>query len=111
MTSEQIQAEIDRLNARLKPLLAERDALNHQCRDARSREFIAANRITLDQVQLSSGDGVPWFGDLKPFADWLIATKCRKRWAEWNGCLFMVSELSHYRADWSTTGYLEHVPA
>lgn len=108
LTAAQLNAEIDARAARLAPQLQELEALRRQLRESASLEWIAANRVTLDQVQRSKGDGVPWFGHVSRFCDWLTATGCQKRWAEWNGWLYWTAELMVGRFE-PTPGMMEHV--
>lgn len=110
MHSDEIRAELERKKAALAPLQAEVGALQRQLRDALSREFIAANRIRRADVQMSSGPGVPYFGHIKVYIEWLRSTRCAKRYAEWNMWLYPVAELLDMRMDPDAPGLAEHVP-
>lgn len=59
----------------------------------KSEAFISENRITKDDVQLSHGDDLPWFGHITNFVDWLRKTNCKRPWAEWNGTLYSTKRL------------------
>ena len=61
-------------------------------RKIKSRDFIAANEITMADVELSSGDDRPYFGDVWNFAKWLKSNSA-KRFAEWNGQICFQSDL------------------
>ena len=93
MKSDTLKAEIDALKAELSPLQIRLAKLERDHRDALSREFIAANGITRDQVESSAKtEDKPWFGHIADFVDWL-GWHPGKPWAEWNGTLYLVSEL------------------
>ena len=109
MNAKELKAEIDARAARLAPQLAELEALRRQHREAVSREWIAANRVTAGQVQLSSGDELPYFGDVMKFARWMKETGCAAPWAEWNGLLYSSAELMAGRMCRDAPGYAEHV--
>ena len=66
-----------------------------------SRQFIAVNGITAEDVESSGGEGKPWFGDVVTFANWMKSTGSQKRWAEWNGSIHFASDLRSGR--WSNT--------
>ncbi len=80
------------LDAQIAKLTAERNRLQHVADKNASIEFIRVNQITRDKVQMSSGQGVPWYGTLAEFGRW-----CRDRsdrnWAEWNGRLHHMSDI------------------
>ena len=93
MKSEAIKTQIESLKAELEPLQARLSKLERDYRDALSREFIAANQITRDQVETSTKDeSKPWFGHIKEFVKWL-GWHPGKPWAEWNGMIYPTSEL------------------
>ena len=91
-TSTEIRTEIDRLNAQIEPIARERDILEREESDALSREFIAANEITLDCIEMSRGDGKPYFGTVWKFGKWLYRNS-KKPWAEWNGLIYSTMDL------------------
>lgn len=105
----EIQQQITALRARIAPLNAEIAALERQHRDAVSREWIAAQKLKLEEVERSSGDDKPWFGHIKQFADWLNANNCQKPFCEWNGCLYPTKEIiaGHMRRE--APGLFEHL--
>lgn len=108
MKSEQIKAEIESLEARIDPLQRALAPLQRSYREALSREFIVANSITRDQIELSAGEGKPWFGHLRAFVIWLGQQNPRKPWAEWNGYLYSTQKL--LCDDWrETPGRFEDV--
>jgi len=102
-TSEQI-ADLER---QIQPLAATLRILHVQKSNKDSIEFIRVNRITADDVELSSGDDKPWFGNVISFIIWLRANT-KKRFAEWNSRLYFTSDLLANRT-LETPGRLEHV--
>jgi hypothetical protein len=91
-TLEHIEARLSELEAQLKPLLKEKTELEAEQRDAQSLAFIKANGITLADIQSSKGDGVPYFGVVWAFGQWLKDHSSRP-WAEWTGRLYRSSDL------------------
>lgn len=109
MDSHKLKQEIEKLRAELAPKEIAMRRLERDYRDALSREFISANGITADQVELSSGESKPYFGHIREFIKWLIWQRPRKRWAEWNGTLYRVSDL--IANNWSESpARVHHVP-
>lgn len=99
--------QIANLELQISPLASRLQKLREQKRDEDSIEFVRANQITLADVELSSGDGKPYFGIINSFIDWL-KTHPQKRFAEWNTCLYFTSDLLNNRMP-QTPGLLEHV--
>jgi hypothetical protein len=109
MNAKELKAEIDARAARLAPQLAELEGLRRKHRETVSREWIAANNVTAAKVQLSSAEGLPYFGDVMTFARWMKDTGCSAPWAEWNGLLYSSAELMAGRMCRDAPGYAEHV--
>ena len=57
-----------------------------------SARFIAVNQITLDDVQMDVGEGIPWTGDFFRFGEWMKSTGVTKRFCVWNDTLFFTSD-------------------
>jgi hypothetical protein len=72
-----IDEEIQAVEEDIRPLVEQLERLKRQRRLARSKAFI----------------GVPFFGHVKGFADWLKETRCSKDWAEWNHRIYRTSDL------------------
>lgn len=110
--SSSLARELADLESKLKPLLdLHRTMLEkqQQHREMLSREFIAANRITRDQIETSNGDGKPWFNTVYEFGDWL-ASNSTKRWAEWNGRIYHAADLVSGMVPADMPGKMEHLP-
>lgn len=107
MNSQDIKAEIERLSANIAPTVREISRLNGELRKAKSVEFIRANGITKDQVELSDGEGKPHFMIITSFIDWMKQNNCQKRWAEWNTRIYSTSELFGGRMDPEAPGLME----
>ena len=87
-----IEQQIGELVSQIAPLTAQLEKLRYEKRRKDSRDFIAANRITKEDVEMSSGDGKPWFGHIADFVEWLKINS-KKRWAEWNTRIYFQSDL------------------
>jgi hypothetical protein len=106
--SASLALEIATLEIQLKPLLDRMATLRRKERDALSREFIAANRITREDVEMSSGDGKEWFGTAYDFGKW-IAANSEKLWAEWNGRIYHAADLVNGRMPYMPSE-VDHLP-
>ena len=106
--SASLAQEIATLENQLKPLLDRMATIRRKERDALSREFIAANRITREDVEMMSGDGKKWFGTAYEFGKW-IAANSKKRWAEWNGRIYQAADLVNGRMP-DMPGEVDHLP-
>jgi hypothetical protein len=95
-TSTEIQADLEKINAQIEPLERIRELLKREESDALSREFIAANEITLDRIEMSDGDGKPYFDTVWKFGEWLYRNS-QKPWAEWNGLIYATMDLVNGR--------------
>lgn len=93
MTTREIDFKLVQIDEQLKPLLAQRDKLKSDRRVLLSKSFIEANHITKDDVELSSGDNKPWFGQISQFVEWLKAQPAHKRFAEWNETIYFTTDL------------------
>lgn len=109
---EQIESDIAEIERRIEPMRRDKQSLVRELRRAKSIAWIKANNVTRDQVQLSSGDNIPWHSHCEAFATWLLQTKCEKRFCEWNGTLFFTAEMKTGYVDFSKhPGKLEDVPS
>lgn len=104
-----LAAEIDALQASVKPLLDRIEALRGQRCIALSHEWIAANGVTRADVAVSDGPDVPFFNTLTAFAEWLRTTGNTRRWVEWNGVIYSAAEVAAGRMAREAPGRIEHV--
>lgn len=104
-----IEADIELTSKEIRPLEEKLNRLKRELREAKSREFIRANGITMDQIQEFQGDGIPWFGMFREFGRWMKETDCQKRFCNWCGCLHFTAKA---KEGWTicTDGRIEHVP-
>ena len=102
MSLHDIKQQIDRHNVAIAALEERRDKLKREYCHLRSMQFIELHGITLSDVQISEGEGVPYFGDIRTFSEWMKSTNCRKRFCEWNGRLYNTQEVIN--------GFMEHDP-
>lgn len=87
-----IEQQIDEVVEQIRPLEKKLEKLRYEKRHKDSRDFISANRITLEAVEMSDGPGKPRFGHIADFVEWL-KTNSTKRWAEWNMTIYFQSDL------------------
>lgn len=110
-TLDQIDAEIADVTSAIKPLSNRLEALKRERIHLLSRNWIAANGVSIENVELSSGDGKPYFGIAYKFIEWLKANST-KRFCEWNGRIYYTSEMITGRMDYdSSPALLDDVPA
>ncbi len=87
-----ISREIADLSEKIRPLVERRTALVNELRAVRARAFVSANNIKLADIELSSGEGKPWFGVIWDFTTWLKLNST-KNYAEWNNVVYRTSDL------------------
>ena len=92
-TLEEVTTELAGIKDRMRQLTARRSELERERGTLESAAFIAANKITRNDVQMSSGDDIPFHGNVAAFGKWLAETNCRKRWCEWNGDIVLTAEV------------------
>ena len=110
--SDSLARGIAALEAEIQPLSDRLQKLKRQKREVDSRDFIAANRITRDDVEMSSGEKKPWFETVWEFGEWL-AGNSKKVWAEWNGTIYHAADLVNGRMPDmpAETDHLQNVPS
>lgn len=108
LPSARLKRRLQEIDDLLTPLERERAQVTREWAVCLSREFIAANGITRDDVVTTNEHEIPWH-HVSTFVKWLADTRCEKRWAEWNGRLHLASDLIAGRFI-PTPAYLEHVP-
>lgn len=99
----EIKREMMGLSARIKPLQEQLAVLGSERRALESRIFIGVNGIKRDDVELSSGEGKPWFGTYVEFGRWLKINSS-KPWAEWNGWIYNASDVITGRLPYDAPG-------
>lgn len=87
------RTEIANLDRQINNLRHQKQELEQSIARSDAAEFIRMTGMTKDQVQLSTGPGVPWFGHVSGFATWLKVQRPRKRWCEWNTCIYPTAEV------------------
>ena len=99
MTVEEVELELADIAEQMRPLRKRSADLQRELRRLRSKAFISANRVERDDVEMSSGDGKPWFGTVFEFAKWMKANKTTKRFCEWNETIYFTAEIIAGRMD------------
>jgi len=95
-TVKQLDIEIVSTKADIKMREAHLRTLTEAKRELESKAFIAANKLTLNDIELSSGDDKELFWHIEKFVDWLSANST-KRFAEWNTIIYFQSDLKAHR--------------
>lgn len=111
MTLAEIEAEIADIAAKLKPLGERIEELERVKRKLVSRNWIAANNVTRDQVELSDGDDKPFFCDVFEFGKWMKENNVKKRFCEWNGLIYFTAEIIAGKMDRNASACIDHLPA
>ena len=91
-SSSDCSAEIAAITREIEPKLKQLEFLRDEERTLKSREWIAANNVTLDDIETPDGDDKPWFGDVWTFVGWL-KDHSQKRFASWNETIYFQSDL------------------
>ena len=91
-TSSACSAEIAAITREITPKLKQLESLREEERTLKSREWIDANNVTLDDIETPGGDDKPWFGDVWTFTEWL-KNNSQKRFASWNETIYFQSDL------------------
>jgi hypothetical protein len=110
-TSRELARKIMILQDQVSPLLANLNLLRLQHRDALSREFIAANRITIDDVEMSDGVSDEFGYQMATIADLAKRLKknSTKKWAEWHGKIYHASDITSAKLP-NIYGLIQHLP-
>lgn len=90
-----IEHDIENTRIQIQPLMNQQGRLNKELREAKSEEFIRANDVTIDDIEMSDSNGA-YFGTIWEFTDEVLR-KSTKRFAEWNGQIHFVSDLTNGR--------------
>ena len=90
--SDFIASQIKDAEAEIAPLVRNLESLRKSHRSALAQEFIADNGITRADVELSDGEGKPFFYHINTFIDWL-KNHSTKNYAEWNTTIYRQSDL------------------
>lgn len=83
----------DFLRLELRAATARVRELEEMLAGVESRTWIAENKVTKGDIQHSDGNGLPWFETISEFASWLRGKKSLKKWVEWNGHIYLTSEI------------------
>ncbi len=110
MNIEAIDRQLADIQPNIDALIERKRILECHKRGLQSLEFIRANNITRNDVEMSSpGDGKPWFGDIWKFGKWL-KTNSKKRFCEWNGGIYFTAEIIAERMSEIAPGRVEDLP-
>ena len=94
---QQIDDRLKELENELKPLRDEMENLQTRRSTLVARRFIEANGITREDIEMSSGDGKPYFWHVSEFIKWMRSNNVSKNWAEWNTGIYRMSDLLNNR--------------
>lgn len=106
----EIEADLERLNEAIRPLAKDRESVERELREAKSKEWIRVNNVTHDKIRLSSGNDVPWFIDIYSFSDWLNKHDVTIEFCEWNNRIYRTASVRQRLFSWDDCGHMNHVP-
>jgi len=93
-------SELEQIDAKIKSVVNQiayyqtmADDLRKEKRELSSRQFIEEHKPTLDEVEMSSGEGKPYFGHVWAFTHWMKENNTDKRFCEWNEIVYLTSEM------------------
>lgn len=99
------------LDELIMPIIEKKNKLQRELSECHSREFIAENQITIDDVETVEGPGKPWFGEFKEFGKWILENSARQ-WCEFNGLIYTREEA--IKGDFKPgrpKAYFQNIPA
>lgn len=105
MNIDEIKKELKDTKRQIGSLEDRARKLRNVLRKIESIEYIKANSITKDDVQLSSGDDVPYFDTAWTFAEWL-KDNSTKRYCEWNNKIYFRHDLVNGRLTTESKGWV-----
>ena len=88
----QIERELKQIQLQIDPLAERSDRLNREIQRLRSLEFITLNHVRKEDIEMSIGDGKPWFNTIWDFAEWLKLNST-KRFCEWNERIYFMAQI------------------
>ena len=92
MDIDNINDEIELIKNTIEPLRDKMTKLISIKKELESKNFIKENQITVEQVERCDGINKPYFEHIKEFESWLLENS-KKKWVEWNGMLYLRSEI------------------
>ena len=105
MSIDNLEKEIEDLENKLKPLLELKHKRVRQLNTEKSKMFIKLHGITKDDVQICDEEGMPYFGTIHVFGEWL-SKNSKKQWCSWNGVLYKTQEIIEGRMErWALGRY------
>jgi hypothetical protein len=93
-------SELERIDAEIKSAINQingyqivADELRRARRELLSKQFIEKYKPTLDEIEMSSGEGKPYFGHVWAFTHWMKENNIDKRFCEWNEMVYLASDM------------------
>lgn len=108
MTLKEVEAELRFIAEQMKPLMKRSSELNRERRRLKSIAFIEANGVRREDVEMSSSDDKPWFGNIMQFGEWLKSNS-NKRFCEWNEMIYFTVEVVNGRMDPDAAGTIREL--
>ena len=108
MQKEELRERIESLSAEVDNGKDELRKLKNELRELESREYIQANQITAENLELSEGEDKPYFPHIQDFSFWLLQHS-DKKYAEWNEVIMEQKDLKEGRLVY-TPARVRHVP-
>jgi hypothetical protein len=86
---EQIEADIKSAVNQINGYQVVVDELRKARRELLSKQFIEKHKPTFGEVEMSSGEGKPYFGHVWSFTHWMKENNIDKRFCEWNTMVYL----------------------
>jgi FtsZ-binding cell division protein ZapB len=93
-------SELEQIDAKIKSVINQityyqtmADDLRKEKRELLSKQFIEKHEPTLEEVEMSSGEGKPYFGHVWAFTHWMKENNISKSFCEWNKFVYLTSEM------------------
>lgn len=103
----EVEVELAELTEKIKPIQMRLVELEQEKSRIKSRLWILANGVKREDVELTTGDGKPWFGHVTVFMEWLKANGVTRPYAEWNHRIYRTFDLINGRMPENAPGWLE----
>jgi hypothetical protein len=113
MSTEEIKAielVIRSVENEIANLEAKRRHHAEKLRAIKSLQWIRANEVTRDNIQFSSGVGIPFFMMFADFAYWMRNNNNDKRFCEWNQAIYFRAEVIDGILKSRTVGNIKDLP-
>ena len=110
MTLHDTERELAEIKDKLKPLVEREAVLQRLQRHLLDVRWVAANKVTRDDVEMSEGDDIPYFSQTSTFVEWMKKHPTNKRFVEWNSRVYFKSDFLQGGLPYDSSAGLSEVP-